>query len=277
MPSTHWGKFYWSDWASDPALRVCSLAAQGLWMRMLCVAAEAKPVGHVQINGRGVSVAGLARLAGVSSSEVETLLDELDRNGVFSRTDEGVIYSRRMVSDARKSATAREHGLDGGNPALKPKDNPDDQPPHNGTLKGQRNGQLKGTLNPTLKASRARVPTTTSKEERDLPTTVGTTSAGEQEGSFQAQGFVVVASYSDAELETLQVEFGGVDVAAVVPELLAWAVGKAIPPIEQKSAVYGALQQRQAKAELAARLAEPPAAIAVSDALVASLSRRRQA
>jgi hypothetical protein len=37
---------------------------------------------------------------------------------VFSRTREGVIYSRRMTRDAKKSAIARKNGKNGGNPTL---------------------------------------------------------------------------------------------------------------------------------------------------------------
>ena len=30
MSGLPWGKFFWKDWLTDPALSVCSLAAQGL-------------------------------------------------------------------------------------------------------------------------------------------------------------------------------------------------------------------------------------------------------
>lgn len=118
MSGTVWAKFYWSDWANDPALRLCSLAAQGLWMRVLCVAAEADPTGYVTVNGRPLGVTDIARLAGVTETECESLLAELDRNGVFSRTRTGTIYSRRMVRDAKRVKNSRENGKKGGNPSL---------------------------------------------------------------------------------------------------------------------------------------------------------------
>lgn len=34
-----WAKFFWADWAGDNCLSLCTLAAQGLWMRLLCIAA----------------------------------------------------------------------------------------------------------------------------------------------------------------------------------------------------------------------------------------------
>lgn len=116
--SNPWAKFFWADWANDPALRLCSLASQGLWMRMLCVAAESSPTGYVTINGRNLGVTDIARLAGVTETEASALIDELDRNGVFSRTRTGAIYSRRMVRDSKRIATLQKNGKKGGNPSL---------------------------------------------------------------------------------------------------------------------------------------------------------------
>jgi hypothetical protein len=98
------------------------MAAQGLWMRMLCIAAAHDPIGYVAVAGKGLDETSLARLTGCQESEVLSLLGELDRNGVFSRDRHGRIYSRRMVRDARKAATARNNGRKGGNPSLS-KDN----------------------------------------------------------------------------------------------------------------------------------------------------------
>jgi DNA-binding Lrp family transcriptional regulator len=77
-------------------------------MELIAVAHEATPYGHVLVNGNAPELAALARMVGVSESEMQSLVDELDRNGVFSRTRAGVIYSRRMVKDAKKSAEGRK-------------------------------------------------------------------------------------------------------------------------------------------------------------------------
>lgn len=118
MSGTIWSKFFWSDWESDPNLRLCSLAAQGLWMRMLCIAAAHEPVGYVAIAGKGLEEAALARLAGCAEADLGALLGELELNRVFSRDRHGRIYSRRMIADARKARLARKNGLKGGNPSL---------------------------------------------------------------------------------------------------------------------------------------------------------------
>ena len=44
-----WMKFYTADWRSDPALRMCSMAARGLWVEMICLMHEATPYGQLLI------------------------------------------------------------------------------------------------------------------------------------------------------------------------------------------------------------------------------------
>jgi hypothetical protein len=107
-------------------------------MRMLCIAAVHVPTGYVAVNGRGLGVTDIARLAGVTETEARDLIGELDRNGVFSRDRKGTIYSRRLVRDARKAEIARKNGKNGGNPSLgKNRGNqPSDNPPLKGEVKG---------------------------------------------------------------------------------------------------------------------------------------------
>lgn len=117
-PNNPSSTFFWKDYENDEGLRVSSLAAQGLWMRLLCVAAKADPYGYVVINGCEIGVTGAAKLGSVSETEAATLLDELERNGVFSRDRRGRIFSRRMLKEAAARKKARENGKKGGNPAL---------------------------------------------------------------------------------------------------------------------------------------------------------------
>jgi len=139
-----WSKFFWSDWESDERLRQCSLAAQGLWMRMLCICAKDEPRGYLTVAGQSLDSAGVARSAGITSDEAESLMAELERWGVFSRDRKGRIYSRRMVKDEKKAKTAQKNGKRGGNPHLdasagkQRKKPPSDNPPDKGSDKAQR-------------------------------------------------------------------------------------------------------------------------------------------
>jgi len=122
-----WLKFFPSDWRADPALRMCSLGARGLWIEMLCLMHEGRPLGSLLVSGRPVTAAQLASLVGAPAAQVEAQLGELEEAGVFSRDAGGVIYSRRMRRDAEKTAINRAFGKAGGNPALKRGVNPGDK------------------------------------------------------------------------------------------------------------------------------------------------------
>lgn len=113
-----WMKFYASDWRSDPRLKMCSAGARGVWIEMICLMHEANPYGHLLVYGQPPNEAQLASLTGIPVAELSDYLAELERMGVCSRTKEGVIYSRKLVRMAAKSAKARKNGKKGGNPSL---------------------------------------------------------------------------------------------------------------------------------------------------------------
>jgi hypothetical protein len=122
-----WMKFYPADWRADPALRMCSLAARGLWMEMLSLMHEADPRGSLLINGKNVSAKQLAGLCGATVRETISLLAELEAAGVFSRADDGTIFSRRMKRDDEKAERDKANGKAGGNPRLNAGVNPPDK------------------------------------------------------------------------------------------------------------------------------------------------------
>ncbi len=115
----HFIKWVPKAWRADLELHSCSLAARGMWAELLMVMHDCEPYGHLAFDGRAPDVAKIARLVGTSTSEAKRLLAELEAARVFSRTPEGVIYSRRFVEDERAYLAACAHGLKGGNPALK--------------------------------------------------------------------------------------------------------------------------------------------------------------
>lgn len=112
-------QFYAGDWLRDPALRACSLAARGLWIDLLAYMHQAEPYGHLCVNGQPVSPAIAARLVGETERRVVALLAELEAAGVFSRREDGAIYSRRMVRDERVRRKRAAGGKLGGNPNLR--------------------------------------------------------------------------------------------------------------------------------------------------------------
>jgi hypothetical protein len=120
MAGTVWSKFFWADWLSDPGLRACPATARGIWMDMLCVAAAHDPPGYVAVKNRALTVRDISRLTGEEIPAVEQALKELEGQNVFGRTRQGVIYSRRMIRDSKKTEKmAQRAGVaKGGNPTL---------------------------------------------------------------------------------------------------------------------------------------------------------------
>lgn len=111
-------QFYWADHFRDPGIRATSLAARGLWWDMLCMMHEGEPYGHLTVGEAKVSDAQLARMTGEAPAIAADLLKELEDNRVFSRTEAGVIFCRRMVRDELKRSLHAEAGKMGGNPKL---------------------------------------------------------------------------------------------------------------------------------------------------------------
>jgi biotin operon repressor len=136
-------QFYPGDWMKDPALRSVSLEARGLWIDMLCLLFESGRRGYLQhMTGKPVSDEQLARMTGSSAEQVSRLLQELEDSGVFSRTEHGMIYSRRMIRDERKRTVCGEAGKKGGgNPTFK------------GQTKGEPKGRSKQRPNPSSSTS----------------------------------------------------------------------------------------------------------------------------
>jgi biotin operon repressor len=150
-------QFYPGDWMKDPGLRSVSLEARGLWIDMLCLLFEGGRRGYLQhATGKPVSDEQLARMTGSSSERVSRLLQELEDSGVFSRTEHGTIYSRRMLRDERKRKACSEAGKKGGgNPEFHGiKDlQPTFKGPSKGGSKGSRKGESKQNPNPSSSSS----------------------------------------------------------------------------------------------------------------------------
>lgn len=103
-------QFYPADWLRDPGLRSCSLGARGLWIDMLSFMHEAEPYGHLLLNGRLVDTMTLARMVGSDVRTVRRLCSELEAAGVFSKTEPGTIFSRRMVRDHQLRERRAQYG-----------------------------------------------------------------------------------------------------------------------------------------------------------------------
>lgn len=113
-------QFYPADWRKDLELQSCSIAARGLWHEMMCVMHEAEPYGYLVLNGRPMTDAQAATACRVTPQQYRSLLSELKEAGVPGVSEEGAIFSRRMVRDesirearAAGGEAGAEHGKKG--------------------------------------------------------------------------------------------------------------------------------------------------------------------
>ncbi len=104
-------KFFPRDWMGDDKLRLCSVAARGLWIDMLCLMHSAPRRGYLQtVTGTPLPLEQVARMAGCSTDEASRLMQELIDSGVCDCTEHGQIYSRRMVREAGISKVRSANG-----------------------------------------------------------------------------------------------------------------------------------------------------------------------
>jgi hypothetical protein len=106
-----WIKFFPSDWLSDESLRSCSIGARGLWMDLLAMMAKSNTHGFLLIGGSPASVEQISRIIGEDPQTTRKLLEELESNGVFSRDEKNVVFSRRMRRDEAVRESDRERQI----------------------------------------------------------------------------------------------------------------------------------------------------------------------
>lgn len=107
MPKLPYIRFFPADWLQDNVAG-CSLAAQGLWLRMMFIMHRTDRYGYLTLNGAAMQPDTICRMAGCTPAEYDVLLDELMKAGVPSVTDDGIIFSRRMVRDERERNKANK-------------------------------------------------------------------------------------------------------------------------------------------------------------------------
>jgi hypothetical protein len=124
-----WFKFKTKLWRGHAKLRMCSLAARGLWVDLLSYMHEGVPYGHFLVDGKQPTLEQTASLVGRPIKEVRAAWTELEANGVFGVREDGAIFSRRMVEDKAREEKDKAYGKAGGNPILRPKHNGGVNPP----------------------------------------------------------------------------------------------------------------------------------------------------
>lgn len=156
MPFVKW---HGRDWLGDPLLRMVGPEVRGVWIDILCAMMNAEPYGHLAVNGRPMSDEQAARLTGTDIGTFKAILKEIEDAGISSRTDGGMLFSRRLVRDYERFMKASEFGKrGGGNPKLnqnteEKQESRDQKPEARGALKVPFKGTYKGIVIPECLAT----------------------------------------------------------------------------------------------------------------------------
>ncbi len=116
LPAIH---LYPGDWLRDP-VSGCSLAAQGLWLRLLFIGHDAENYGYIFARDLLGAHSSIARRCGCNLEEFETLLAELLEAGVAT-IEGGFVVSKRMIRDAKLRDVRAQAGRKGGKQKAKQK------------------------------------------------------------------------------------------------------------------------------------------------------------
>lgn len=209
MARRPWLKWYPADWRSEAKLRMVSRGARSLWVDMIGLMHEADPYGHLIVGGVAPSTKQLAMILGDTERETVRLLKELETAGVFSRTDDGTIFSRRMIRDFEKAEKDRENGSGGGNPKIKGQDNGGVNPPDNRNPNGGDKAQIPEARHqrPSSESARERATLPQNQPPRReiwpfggvVPEPWITTATGERQrlGLIPVDGPLVAAKYAN--------------------------------------------------------------------------------
>lgn len=99
---------------------MASMAAQGLWINMMCIMHQGEPYGYYRFGANEIPDEIGASMTGLSKAEYQKLIKELSDLDIFSVSKDGCIYSRRMVEDEKKREKFSNFGKKGGgNPNIR--------------------------------------------------------------------------------------------------------------------------------------------------------------
>jgi hypothetical protein len=112
MPGKPAFQFYPGDWLKDTNLRVCSPAARGVYIDILCLMDQAEKRGILRVKKRAISLKKLSKsIAGCTPK----LIVELIENGVLAQSERtGTFYSKRMLREELHRRHAAQNGSRGG-------------------------------------------------------------------------------------------------------------------------------------------------------------------
>lgn len=114
MKKDFWFKFYWEDWRADNELMLCSRAAQGFWITLICLMQTTDEPGVLATDGQAWSDDQISELAGGQHVENIRCLDELLARAVARRNSRNAVFSSRVVHEFKVRTARKKAGKSSG-------------------------------------------------------------------------------------------------------------------------------------------------------------------
>ena len=103
--------FYFDNWRKAPEIRALDLDVRMIWFEMLGFMWESTKRGYLTLNGNPVITPVISKMIGVDINVLERAIQQMEQFNVFSRSDDGTIFCRKMVRDeeirAKKSIAGK--------------------------------------------------------------------------------------------------------------------------------------------------------------------------
>ncbi|MCK5605853.1 hypothetical protein KAR91_28410 [Candidatus Pacearchaeota archaeon] len=111
-------QMYPKDWNEDTRLKMCSYAAQGLWIRLINTTYDMPEKGVFRFSNRPLTVNEILSLLPGNMRVKKAAFQELLDWKVIKQFDDKSFYCKRLYKDMRLRETRKEAGSKGGNPNL---------------------------------------------------------------------------------------------------------------------------------------------------------------
>ena len=111
-------QFFPGDFLKDPCVQVLSFEARAVWLFMILLMHDSVKRGYlITANGKQMTSKQLANALQISEARVNAAWAEMEEAGTFSKTEESIIYCRRMARATELSGKRSQAGRKGGRKA----------------------------------------------------------------------------------------------------------------------------------------------------------------
>jgi len=105
--------WFWRDWFGDQEIRLLTPSERCVWFEMIGMMWQSDRRGFLLVGGKTPTLSTIANLIRISREDLDSALKSLEDLNVFSVTEDGIFYSRRILKDLERSESKSKSGKKG--------------------------------------------------------------------------------------------------------------------------------------------------------------------